>query len=137
MPYDFFGSDIDRSTKNKGKFNKEEIQMMNRLSESHDRGSFDEHYLNSKDPNFLAKENDIASETYGDLTAVRHLLYKNKITKDFGEDIDANKIKKALENDKIKNEPSFKRMMMRFGPNKTVILNNHIAKSDNKTSNDI
>lgn len=67
------------------------------------------------------------SEFKSDLDAVRLLLNREGITKNFGEDISEETINKALSNPKIANEPHFKRMLKNFSKKNIVDINNSVA----------
>jgi hypothetical protein len=77
-----------------------------------------------------------ANEQYGDLTAFREMLQKNGVTKSFGEDIDKDKIKKAMENKNITTNPLFKRFISRYGTDGIIELNNTIAMNNKGGNND-
>ncbi len=83
-----------------------------------------------EDDAHMSKKKDIidfTSEQYGDLYGVRQLLYDNGITKSFGEDLDKEKMEKALNNKKIMASPVFKRFNHRYGADNIIELNNTIA----------
>lgn len=67
------------------------------------------------------------SEFKSDLDAVRLLLNREGITKNFGDDISEETINKALSNPKIANEPHFKRMLKNFSKKNIVDINNSVA----------
>jgi hypothetical protein len=69
-----------------------------------------------------------SSENYADLQGVRQLLFENKFTKAFGDDINMDIINKAIQSGKFKNDIVFKRMLENFSPESIVELNNTIAK---------
>lgn len=74
---------------------------------------------------------DFANESYADLTAMRHLMYKNGLTKKFGDNINRTLYEKALKNKNIQNDPTFKRMQQKYSPGKIILLNNTIAQNEN------
>jgi hypothetical protein len=85
--------------------------------------NWDEHY----DKDMWGR---FANESYADLTGIRHLLYKNGITKSFGEKINRGILDEALKVKQIKNDPTFKRMQQKYSPGKIILLNNTIAQND-------
>jgi hypothetical protein len=85
--------------------------------------NWDEHY--DKD-----MWGEFANESYADLTGIRHLLYKNGITKSFGEKINKGILDEALKIEQIKNDPTFKRMQQKYSPGKIILLNNTIAQNN-------
>jgi hypothetical protein len=87
----------------------------------------DEHYDNRG-------YGDFANESYADLTGIRHLLYKNGITKKFGDNINRTIYEKALKNKQIQNDPVFKRMQQKYSPGKIILLNNTIAQNTDTKS---
>jgi len=80
-----------------------------------------------------------SGEQYGDLMGVRNLLYKSGITKSFGEELNKEKLDKALKDKKVNDDPVFKRFLFRYGVDNVIQLNNTIAMNSqsmsNKTSN--
>lgn len=80
--------------------------------------------------------NITARENKSDLDAIRQLLYDNKITKNYGDDISQKDLEKAKKNKNIMNEKHFKRFMSNFDDNSLIYLNNNIASNQNST-NDI
>ncbi len=70
---------------------------------------------------------EFANEQYGDLMGVRKLLLKNGITKSFGEDLDDEKMQKAINNTEITKDPLFRRFYRRYGKDNIIELNNTIA----------
>jgi len=87
----------------------------------------DEHYDNRG-------YGDFANESYADLTGIRHLLYKNGLTKKFGDNINRTIYEKALKNKQIQNDPVFKRMQQKYSPGKIILLNNTIAQNTDAKS---
>lgn len=75
-----------------------------------------------------------ANESYADLTGIRHLLYKNGLTKKFGDNINRTIYEKALKNKQIQNDPVFKRMQQKYSPGKIILLNNTIAQNTDAKS---
>ncbi len=71
-----------------------------------------------------------ANEQYGDLQAFREMLHKYGITKSYGEDIDKDKVDKALQNKNITTHPNFKRFYQRYGSKGIIELNNTIAANN-------
>jgi len=71
-----------------------------------------------------------ASETYGDLTGIRQLLFENKATNQFGQELTPEIWEKALENRKILNNPVLKRMKLKFSDEDIIKMNNEVAKSN-------
>ncbi len=84
----------------------------------------DEHYDKS-----FKRPQSFANEQYGDLQAFREMLHKYGITKSYGEDIDRDKLDKALQNKNITTHPNFKRFYERYGDN-IINLNNTIAANN-------
>lgn len=70
------------------------------------------------------------AENKADLDAFRGLLLDNGITKKFGENIDLNILKKALQNKNISEDKHIKRMLENFSKKDIVELNNIIAKQE-------
>lgn len=84
------------------------------------------------------KDSDIrqfSGEQYGDLMGVRNLLYKSGITKSFGEELNKEKLDKALKDKKVNDDPVFKRFLFRYGANNVIQLNNTIAMNSQSMSN--
>ena len=79
-----------------------------------------------------SERTEFSTEQYGDLNSVRHLLHSKGITKSFGEDLDKDKIEKALQNKQIKDDPNFKRFHFRYGTDNLIKLNNTIAANNPK-----
>ena len=66
------------------------------------------------------------------------MLYKNGITKKFGDNINRTIYEKALKNKQIQNDPVFKRMQQKYSPGKIILLNNTIAQNtDTKSDADM
>jgi hypothetical protein len=78
-----------------------------------------------------------AGEAKGDLDAVRFLLKKNGLTKNYGEDITPEIMKKAMKDPKISEDRFFQRLLKRFGEQNVVELNNSIAKVKNEDNQDM
>ena len=68
-----------------------------------------------------------AQENAGDLGAFRKLLFDKGVTKQYGEDINMNSLKKALKNPSIKKEPHVKRLLESFDEKSLIELNNAVA----------
>ncbi len=79
------------------------------------------------DVHYDKNKRGFASEQYGDLTGFRTLLQDNGITKSFGEELDNEKMQKALQNKNITTNPVFKRLFSRYGEKNIIELNNTIA----------
>lgn len=76
------------------------------------------------------KNSDIikfSTEQYGDLMGVRNLLYKSGITKSFGEQLNKEKMDKALKDKNTNASPILKRLLFRYGVDNLIELNNTIA----------
>ena len=102
--------------------NREEVDKLKKFA--YPIGNEDEHYDNRM-------WGDFANESYADLTAMRHLMYKNGLTKKFGDNINRTLYEKALKNKNIQNDPTFKRMQQKYSPGKIILLNNTIAQNEN------
>jgi hypothetical protein len=76
------------------------------------------------------EERQATNETYGDLTGVRLLLNDSGITKNFGDELTPEMFKKALENPKTKNDPTLRRMKMKFSDEDIVKMNNTVADNN-------
>jgi hypothetical protein len=76
-----------------------------------------------------------AFESKADLDAVRYLLKENGITKKFGQKIDEETFKKALNNKEINKTKVFQRMRKNFSDKDIIELNNTIAKTSSAPSN--
>ena len=76
-----------------------------------------------------------AFESKADLDAVRYLLKEQGITKKYGQKIDEEAFKKALNNKEINKTKVFQRMRRNFSDKDIIELNNIIAKSESKVSN--
>lgn len=110
--------------------NEKEIKALN----THSNPNFFK--LNQYDPHFDSSLGGIsANESYSDLMAVRQLLNENGLTKKFGDDINKQILKKALENKKISENPNFQRMRSKYDLDKIIMLNNTIAQNDNNGIN--
>jgi hypothetical protein len=111
--------------------NDREIDALN----SHSNPNFFK--LNKYDPHFDSSLSGIsANESYADLMGVRQLLYENGLTKKFGDNINKETLKKALENKKISKNPTFQRMRSKYNNDKIIMLNNTIAKNNDDSIND-
>jgi len=75
------------------------------------------------------------SENKADLDALRFLLHKEGVTKEYGEDLTPELLEKAAKHKGIKNEPHFQRMIANFGKEGIIKLNNIIASSDKNKDN--
>lgn len=76
------------------------------------------------------------AENKADLDAVRYLFNKFGLTKQYGENITPDVLKKAMKNPQIIKEPHFQRMLKNFGEESIIRLNNIIASNlRNKTEN--
>ena len=62
-------------------------------------------------------------ENKADIEALRYLMYKKGITKSYGENIDKEKLKKALEDKELKNDYFIKRLMYNFKEEDIIQLN--------------
>lgn len=67
------------------------------------------------------------SENKADIETLRQLLYQNKITKSYGEDINAEKMQKALQNKNISNDKLIQRLLNNFSVKDIIELNNMLA----------
>lgn len=76
-----------------------------------------------------------AFESKADLDAVRYLLKEKGITKKYGQKIDEETFKKALNNKEINKTKVFQRMRKNFSDKDIIELNNTIAKAESKPSN--
>jgi hypothetical protein len=106
--------------------NKREVEKLKNFA--YPIANNDEHYDNRG-------FGDFANESYADLTAMRHLMYKNGLTKKFGDNINRTIYEKALKNKNIQNDPTFKRMQQKYSPGKIILLNNTIAQNENTQPN--
>lgn len=106
--------------------NREEVDKLKKFA--YPIGNEDEHYDNRM-------WGDFANESYADLTAMRHLMYKNGLTKKFGDNINRTIYEKALKNKNIQNDPTFKRIQQKYSPGKIILLNNTIAQNENTQPN--
>jgi len=77
-----------------------------------------------------------SGEAYGDLSAIRHFLKKEGITKSYGETITPELWKKALQNKKLLNEEHFKRMRKNYDDDAIILLNNKIAQNKSSIGDD-
>ena len=68
-----------------------------------------------------------AQENAGDLGAFRKILFNKGVTKQYGEDINMDIIKKALKKPSIKKEPHVKRLLESFDEKSIIELNNAVA----------
>jgi hypothetical protein len=75
------------------------------------------------------------TEHKGDMEALRYLLFKRGITKSYGEDIDGEKLKRAMQDPQIKGDKFFKRLSSKFDPAALIYLNNNVAKAQQAGSN--
>jgi len=93
----------------------------------------------STDPTAQSLQGDVhefgAGEAKGDLDSMRGILYRNGYTKNFGEDLDINKLQKALKDPKVNNNPFIQRLLKRFSEENIIKLNNTVAvnEGENKT----
>lgn len=76
-----------------------------------------------------------AFESKADLDAVRYLLKEQGITKKYGQNIDEETFKKALNNKQINKNKVFQRMRKNFSDKDIIELNNTIAKTATAPSN--
>jgi hypothetical protein len=74
---------------------------------------------------------DFVEEQYGDLYAIRQLLLSEGVTNSFGEELDVDKMNKAIINKNITDNPSFRRFYYRYGKDNIIKLNNTIAMNNN------
>jgi len=88
----------------------------------------DEHYR-PKDKS-KTQQQVAANETYGDLNAIRQLLFENKVTDKFGQELTPDIWNKALEDRKILNNPLLKRMKLKFSDEDIIKMNNEVAKNN-------
>jgi hypothetical protein len=90
-------------------------------------------YTPFKDPHYVPQSKSLydktraASETYGDLTGMRQILLDNGITSEFGQDITPEMWEKALQNSKVKENPTFKRLKLKYKDEDIIKLNNEVA----------
>lgn len=75
------------------------------------------------------------TEHKGDMEALRYLLFKRGITKSYGEDIDGEKLKRAMQDPQIKGDKFFQRLSQKFDPAALIYLNNNVAKAPQAGSN--
>lgn len=76
-----------------------------------------------------------AGESKADLDGLRYLLKEKGIVKKYGQSINEDIFKKALQNKEIKNSDIFKRMRKNFSDKDIIELNNTIAKTGNNELN--
>lgn len=84
------------------------------------RGAADTHYEDT-------------GEMKSDLEAVRLLMRKSGITKQFGDNITPEQLQRAMKTKGIGDEMHFQRMLKNFNPDKIVELNNRVAQVASKT----
>jgi hypothetical protein len=73
---------------------------------------------------------EFADEMYGDMQGVRQLLLDSGITKSFGEELDEEKINKAILDKNVTDDPAFRRFYFRYGKDNIIKLNNTIAANN-------
>ncbi len=73
---------------------------------------------------------EFADEMYGDMQGVRQLLLDSGITKSFGEELDEEKINKAILDKNVTDDPVFRRFYFRYGKDNIIKLNNTIAANN-------
>lgn len=76
-----------------------------------------------------------SSENKADLDSIRQILFDNKITKNYGDNITPEQWKKAMSIPKIANEPHVVRMRKNYKDVSIADLNNNIAKNPNINDN--
>ena len=92
---------------------------------------------NESELSYKPDPHDVGSgEAYGDLSAIRHFLKKEGITKSYGETITPELWKKALQNKKLLNEEHFKRMRKNYDDDAIILLNNKIAQNKSSIGDD-
>lgn len=74
-------------------------------------------------------------ENKADIESLRYMMLKNGITKSYGENIDAAKIKQALENKNIKNDKHTQRLLKNFSVKDIIELNNILAANMQQNQN--
>ncbi len=92
----------------------------------------------SEDPHYskdVKNKTHFVQEQYSDLYGVRKLLLDNGITNSFGEDLDKDKMKKAMQNESITKDPVFRRFFNRYGEKNIIELNNTIAMNNQGMGN--
>jgi hypothetical protein len=68
-----------------------------------------------------------AAELKSDLDGLRYLLYQKGVTKTYGEKLDAEKLKKAMNLPDVQKDEIFQRMVKQYDPAAIIELNNTIA----------
>jgi hypothetical protein len=76
-----------------------------------------------------------AAELKSDLDGLRYLLYQKGVTKKFGETLDPQKLKRAMNLPDIQKDEIFQRMLKQYDPEAIIYLNNKIAKGKSTASN--
>lgn len=120
-PSNFMGNSSSRMETRE--FNKRVDEYKRRMQE---RYSKDEHIDKDSSDKFK-----FADEMYGDLQGVRQLLLDSGITKSFGEELDKDKMNKAILDKNVTDDPVFRRFYYRYGRDNIIKLNNTIAMNNN------
>jgi hypothetical protein len=112
-------------------YNKEVDEYKKKMKEYYSK---DEHRDKDSSDKF-----EFADEMYGDLQGVRQLLLDSGITKSFGEELDKDKMNKAILDKNVTDDPVFRRFYFRYGKDNIIKLNNTIAMNNNlgNMNNDI
>ena len=113
------------------RYNKEVEEYKRKMKESYSK---DEHRDKDSSDKF-----EFADEMYGDMQGVRQLLLDSGITKSFGEELDKDKMNKAILDKNVTDDPVFRRFYFRYGRDNIIKLNNTIAMNNNlgNMNNDI
>lgn len=74
-------------------------------------------------------------ENKADIESLRYMMLKNGITKSYGENIDATKMKQALENKNIKTDKHTQRLLKNFSVKDIIELNNILAANMQQNQN--
>lgn len=91
-----------------------------------------ERILSDMDPHMVG-----AGEAKADIDAMRYLLNQNGITEKYGEDIDSDKLKKALDNKEINSNKFIKRLRERYSDDAIIMLNNTVASNSKEDESNI
>lgn len=76
-----------------------------------------------------------AAELKSDLDGLRYLLYQKGVTRKFGETLDAQKLKRAMNLPEVQKDEIFQRMLKQYNPEAIIYLNNTIAKGKSSAGN--
>jgi hypothetical protein len=116
--------ELTPSDRAKIKYNKELDEYSKRV-----RDAFSSFLHFNKD---FKNKAQFVEEQYGDLNGVRQLLLREGVTNSFGEELDEDKMNKAILNKNITDDPAFRRFYFRYGKDNIIKLNNTIAKNNSK-----